>query len=563
MMPRMVLAILLYASFAMPAVARSAARSQAATPASYSNSSNDLQRLVWDMLAAQKSGGMRAVEPYLQILALPNASEWFTATFGNGNGQLLAIFYDAWTAPRNSQIAGDLARAQAMQMTDVAALGFEHPGDPGASDKDNYFLGLVKQPQTFYVVKFQSPDGATMRWAYFVYAAGAFRYLGPLAEVRLAGVSSTVSQPESTPEMPKRVRITEEMAEAHIAHRVLPVYPPQALAQRLEGSVVLHTTIAPDGSVESAEPTSGDPVLAQAAAAAVRQWRFDRMLVNGTPAAVDTTITVEFHLPSQPTGRQPGSSTAYAPIPSFPDSPGGLTKMMKEMMQIAQHGKLQDLQPYIHALVLPNADSWFPAQFGDKQGLRFAQSYEQVEQYLSAYFTQALQTETGLKYNSVQVQRFRDACTSEASAFEYPVLMAREQQSTPLYEVRFVKDTSYRSLFPFAYVDGGFRYLGNLTITQPDNRVFGQNIQWPKLIHEVPPVYPMGFDRPQNSGLVKLWGTIGADGSVSNLHVIEGTCPYVKATMDAVKKWRFTPLMVDGKPQETTYPFQYSYGPSQ
>jgi TonB family protein len=112
-------------------------------------------------------------------------------------------------------------------------------------------------------------------------------------------------------------------------------------------------------------------------------------------------------------------------------------------------------------------------------------------------------------------------------------------------------------------VDGGFRYLGNLTITQPDNRVFGQNIQWPKLVHEVPPVYPMGFDRPQNSGLVKLWGTIGTDGSVSNLHVIEGTCPYVRATIDAVKKWRFTPLMVDGKPQETTYPFQYSYGPAQ
>jgi len=235
--------------------------------------------------------------------------------------------------------------------------------------------------------------------------------------------------------------------------------------------------------------------------------------------------------------------------------------MMKEMLQLVQRGNSSGLDPYIHALVLPNPDSWFPSQFGDRQGLQFAQNYEQIERYLSQYFTQALQTETGLKYNSVQVLRFRDACTSDASEFEYPVLAARAERNTALYEVRFVKDTSYRSLFPFAYVDGGFRYLGNLTIKQPDNRVFGQDIQWPKLIHEVPPTYPMGFNRPQNSGVVKLWGTIGTDGSVSDLHVIQGTCAYVQATVDAVKKWRFTPLTVDGKPQATTYPFQYSYGP--
>ena len=175
---------------------------------------------------------------------------------------------------------------------------------------------------------------------------------------------------------------------------------------------------------------------------------------------------------------------------------------------------------------------------------------------------QTLQTDTGLKYNSVEVQRFRSSCTSDASEFEYPVLAAREQQSTALYEVRFVKDTTFRTLFPFAYVDGAFRYLGTLQIQQPDNRVLGQNVQWPKLIHEVAPVYPMGLNRPNNSGLVKLWGTIGVDGSVSDLHVIEGTCAYVQATIDAVKKWRFTPLTVDGKVQATVYPFQYSYGPA-
>lgn len=562
MKSRMVCAVLSLVFFAVLVSAPTVARAQAAPAQSFSNSTDGLQKLVWAMIAAEKSGGAQALAPFLQSLELPNANDWFTTTFGPESGQTLAVFYDAWSGPRDSQITGDIARCIAMQMNDVAALSFTRPGDAGATGKDNYFLGLVKQELSFYAVNFQAESGATMRWAYFVYVDGAFRYLGPLADLRTVtlNISSAPAAAAPPSDMPKRVRMNESDAEARITRRVLPVYPQQALAQKLEGSVVVHTMIAPDGSVQSAEPASGDPMLAQAAVEAVRQWRFDPMMLNGTPVTVDTTITVAFHLPAG-AAPQPGSSVAYAPIASYPDSPGGLTKMMKEMLQLAQRGNTSGLDPYFHALVLPNPDSWFQSQFGDRQGLQFAKNYEQIERYLSQYFTQALQTETGLKYNSVEVVRFRDACSSNASEFEYPVLAARAERNTPLYEVRFVKDTTYRALFPFAYVDGGFRYLGNLAIKQPDNRVYGQDIQWPKLIHEVAPVYPMGFNRPQNSGLVKLWGTIGPDGTVSDLHVIQGTCAYVQATVDAIKKWRFTPLMVDGKAQATTYPFQYSYGP--
>ncbi|MGH9709564.1 MAG: TonB family protein, partial [Candidatus Acidiferrales bacterium] len=65
----------------------------------------------------------------------------------------------------------------------------------------------------------------------------------------------------------------------------------------------------------------------------------------------------------------------------------------------------------------------------------------------------------------------------------------------------------------------------------------------------------------RNSGQVKLWGVIGTDGTVRDLHVIEGTCAFATATIDAVKKWRYTPLMVGGKAQEVYYPFDYNYTP--
>lgn len=562
MKPRIAFALIL--SF-LVVTSISAARlsEQSTNPSAYPNSTDGLQKLVWDMLTAQKNGGDGALAPYLQSLALPNSAAWFFAAFGQENGAQLAIFYDAWTSARNFQIAGDLARAAASQMTDIAAMSFMRPGESGATDKDSYFLGLLKEPQTLYVVNFSSAGGASMRWAYFVYVDGAFRYLGPLADLRFASSLAT-SNPSSSTELVRRIRVAGNVAEARVTHRVPPVYPPAALSGRLEGAVDVHTVIGPDGSVQSVDATSGNPVFVSAAEAAVRQWKFDPLLLNGQPVTIDTTITINFHLP--PSAEvQPGSSVPYPSIPSYPESSGGLTKMMKQMLDISQRGKDEDLQPFFHALLIPSPDSWFPSQFGDQQGTQFAQEYQEVQNYIASFFKQALQTDTGLKYDTVDVRRFRDSCDSGANELEYPILAARAERTIPLYEVRFIKGTTYRWLFPFAYIDGGFRYLGNLQIKQPDNRVYGQDIQWPKLIHEIPPVYPMAFNatRPNNSDVVKLWGTIQADGSVSGLHVMQGTCAYVEATINAVKKWKFTPLMVDGKAQSTTYPFQYSYGPGQ
>lgn len=556
MTPRMVLTCLsCLLATALPINAKSL-RAQTGSPPAYSNSTDGLEKLVWDMLAAEKSGGDQALGPYLSSLALPDSAAWFSTVFGEGSGQPLAVFYDAWTEARNFQLAGDVGRAMALKMNDVAAMSLERPGDPGTNERDNYFLGLVKHEQTFYVVNFKSETGATMRWAFFVYAQGAFRYLGPLADLRLIPASA----PSAPSEMPRRIHIGGDLAEAHAVRRVPPVYPRSALSERLEGSVDVHTIIAPDGSVQSAEAASGNPVLVPAAEAAIRQWRFAPVLLNGEPVTVDATITVSFRLPPAMAGARPGPPDSAAPIPSYPESPSGLTKMMKQMLALSSQGKARELDAYYQALAVPHPDAWFVAQFGDRDGARFAENYQNTERSLPVVFATLLQTDSGLKYDTVDVMRFKEACTSDANDAEYPILVARTQQTTALYEVRFMKNGGFRWMFPFAYVEGGFRYLGDLRIEAPPNHYTGASIEPPKLIKEVQAVYPMGINMPGNTGSVRLWGIVSADGSVRDLHVIQGSCPYVKATIDAVKKWRFTPLMVDGRPQDTVYPFNYSFG---
>jgi len=75
-----------------------------------------------------------------------------------------------------------------------------------------------------------------------------------------------------------------------------PAYP--ALAQRagLQGIVKLQVRVKKDGSVEVQKLLEGDPALADAAIAAVKQWRAKPALINGKQVEVISTVTFNFQL---------------------------------------------------------------------------------------------------------------------------------------------------------------------------------------------------------------------------------------------------------------------------
>ena len=83
-----------------------------------------------------------------------------------------------------------------------------------------------------------------------------------------------------------------------LQHKVPPVYPSQAIAARIEGAVTLQATITPEGKVEKVKVVKGHPILAQAAMAAVRQWRYTPYQLNGQPTSVQADIVVNFKVPT-------------------------------------------------------------------------------------------------------------------------------------------------------------------------------------------------------------------------------------------------------------------------
>jgi protein TonB len=95
---------------------------------------------------------------------------------------------------------------------------------------------------------------------------------------------------------PLRVRAGGDVREPVKVHDVAPVYPPLALAARVQGPVVLRCVITTEGTVSEIAVVSGHALLNDAAVAAVSRWRYRPTLLNGEPVCVILTVTVTFSL---------------------------------------------------------------------------------------------------------------------------------------------------------------------------------------------------------------------------------------------------------------------------
>jgi TonB family protein len=92
------------------------------------------------------------------------------------------------------------------------------------------------------------------------------------------------------------VQLSPEIAENLLLDRIEPDYPDAARRARIQGSVTMEALIGADGKVQQVSPISGNPQLANAATAAVRQWRYKPYVVDGRKVPVRTQVTVLFML---------------------------------------------------------------------------------------------------------------------------------------------------------------------------------------------------------------------------------------------------------------------------
>jgi periplasmic protein TonB len=93
------------------------------------------------------------------------------------------------------------------------------------------------------------------------------------------------------------LRVGGDITRPEAITKVNPVYPEAARRARIQGVVIVEAVIDTNGNVNNVKVLKGLPLgLDNAAAEAVKKWKFKPAMLNGRPVKVYFTLTVNFTL---------------------------------------------------------------------------------------------------------------------------------------------------------------------------------------------------------------------------------------------------------------------------
>jgi protein TonB len=117
------------------------------------------------------------------------------------------------------------------------------------------------------------------------------------SRVSAEGLGALIAGSGLQPAAPKLERpIGGGVKPARLISSTPPAYPPHARSQGVEGDVTLDALIDETGRVTRVRTISGPDLLQQAAAAAVRQWKYEPATLGGNAVPMHLTVTVKFRM---------------------------------------------------------------------------------------------------------------------------------------------------------------------------------------------------------------------------------------------------------------------------
>lgn len=228
------------------------------------------------VLNAKAANGQDSALMVLDEFKIP--STWFTDTFGPENGAELEKQYSdefkyfRFITLRKFQeyslVKGPSVRTYSMK-------GFPKPKptpDPPVKP--------IPRIQMFVIA------GSASQWMdSYIYVDGRFRFIGTGAHPFWDAARVRRADPCATPGVTQGGKIIQ---------KVDPVYPEEARQRNIKGFVRMLVTVATDGSVKKIDIVDGNPLLVEAAKAAVMQWRYTPFMNCGKPVEMQSMEHVKF-----------------------------------------------------------------------------------------------------------------------------------------------------------------------------------------------------------------------------------------------------------------------------
>ena len=394
--------------------------------------------------------------------------------------------------------------------------------------------------------------------------------------------SQTEPPPPSSPRAasaPSPVEVAPEAASALVVQKASIKYPDAARKAGIQGPVVLRIVTTYSGEVKEVTVVSGDPALAQAAVDAVKQWKYQPYLVEGSPAEIETQVSVNFQItkPGQsappPLGmfRDNAYKNDYFDV-YYPVSRDWVRETDLMRSTIASEGGSQGKYVLLAAVHIPadtyplNADSSFTVLAVSRPGAQDCQQYLEL-------LANSVQSHKEAKQKG-QISQFSVAGHGFYRAdFEYRRGDQRAFLCTAIKDYLLQWNIAGWSK---QGIETAVSTLNSMTPVPPTTPSLiptnapnhPQQVQVNSgmstglLIKQVAPDYPPEAKHAHIQGSVLLRAVINKSGDIAELEIISGPIELVVSAVSAVRKWKYRPYLLNGEPVavQTTIVVKYVLG---
>jgi TonB family protein len=370
----------------------------------------------------------------------------------------------------------------------------------------------------------------------------------------------------------RRAQVDADTASALIVQKAPLQYPAAARNAGIQGTVVLRVVTSYSGAVEEVTVVSGDPVLAQAAAEAVKQWKYKPYMVDGSPTEMETQVSINFHLKASPA--PPPPPPPAPPLGEFRDDAysndffGIYYPLSRDWVRetdllrakAASQGINSDTFVLLAALYIPRdaspyqADSSFtllalnrPVDQDCKQRLELFINDLQAHKDGKPKGGVSQFTSAGRDFYRADFEFRQSAehrafvCLSSKDYFLQWNIVGSTKQAIETAVATLASITSAPPTTTPAPQHDGNQDFSTKTRVPP-------GLATGLLIKKVTPLYPPEAKYAHIQGTVALQAVISKSGDVVDLEAISGPIELVVSAVNAVRKWKYRPYLVNGEP---------------
>ena len=319
----------------------------------------------------------------------------------------------------------------------------------------------------------------------------------------------------------------EKVKPPKLVKEVQPVYPKEAAKAGVEGVVIMEATTDTFGRIANVKVLRSIPLLDQAAVDALKQWVYEPMIIDGKPMPVVFTVTMRFNLDDK---KKPEVEGAVGGVQGGVEGGveggvvGGIAGAREDKQfegdAVRAVGKIEP--PKLVKMVNPV----YPeiARQGRVEGVVILEA--KTDEAGNVVDTRILRS----------IRVLDQAAIDAVKQWKYEPLVIDGKAHKVIFTVtvRFVLDEGIKKDVINKFAAGAVRAEGE--------------IQPPKLVKEVAPVYPEVARLAEVQGVVILSVKTDETGKVADTMVLRSIPLLDQAAIDAVRQWVYEPFLQDGKP---------------